>query len=427
MLCPVCFNNKRRKKCKKKEIDINELRKAAVEYRPDVNVWKVQKQANDLYTAIKLFGIENITAVYHMRDDIPKVRKTGKEISKRSRSLSAYLMMNALQMSDSTTSQARLEKHYGGISLEAGVGYIFGKNNITVNTWSTYEILEKYFMNKYRAEEHYNEIWIKNLYNLIICQDPNVDLWEIWTECEKVYKSVITVGAEKTVVWLYNENKQKLTLKGKEIPERIRAFVAFVAVHMFRLRDDDVHLKQLQERFMLSAKVKTILGDTNIFVDRSDNMKCISLSEIVGRYLKREKTGKFNNKPICLQLPYNAIEMKYFNTETESIEDLWTALDAFYKVVKIVGVDDAKVRYIDANKKEVIQSGREVPARIRAFAEEAVLYMYRMVDSDGSRARLEEHFGLEYPSKYILGDTKVVSCKGASLPCMSLKEMLENL
>ncbi len=411
----------------KKEIDINELRKAAVEYRPDVNVWKVQKQANDLYTAIKLFGIENITAVYHMRDDIPKVRKTGKEISKRSRSLSAYLMMNALQMSDSTTSQARLEKHYGGISLEAGVGYIFGKNNITVNTWSTYEILEKYFMNKYRAEEHYNEIWIKNLYNLIICQDPNVDLWEIWTECEKVYKSVITVGAEKTVVWLYNENKQKLTLKGKEIPERIRAFVAFVAVHMFRLRDDDVHLKQLQERFMLSAKVKTILGDTNIFVDRSDNMKCISLSEIVGRYLKREKTGKFNNKPICLQLPYNAIEMKYFNTETESIEDLWTALDAFYKVVKIVGVDDAKVRYIDANKKEVIQSGREVPARIRAFAEEAVLYMYRMVDSDGSRARLEEHFGLEYPSKYILGDTKVVSCKGASLPCMSLKEMLENL
>ena len=411
----------------KKEIDINELRKAAVEYRPDVNVWKVQKQANDLYTAIKLFGIENITAVYHMRDDIPKVRKTGKEISKRSRSLSAYLMMNALQMSDSTTSQARLEKHYGGISLEAGVGYIFGKNNITVNTWSTYEILEKYFMNKYRAEEHYNEIWIKNLYNLIICQDPNVDLWGIWTECEKVYKSVITVGAEKTVVWLYNENKQKLTLKGKEIPERIRAFVAFVAVHMFRLRDDDVHLKQLQERFMLSAKVKTILGDTNIFVDRSDNMKCISLSEIVGRYLKREKTGKFNNKPICLQLPYNAIEMKYFNTETESIEDLWTALDAFYKVVKIVGVDDAKVRYIDANKKEVIQSGREVPARIRAFAEEAVLYMYRMVDSDGSRARLEEHFGLEYPSKYILGDTKVVSCKGARLPCMSLKEMLENL
>lgn len=411
----------------KKEIDINELRKAAVEYRPDVNVWKVQKQANDLYTAIKLFGIENITAVYHMRDDIPKVRKTGKEISKRSRSLSAYLMMNALQMSDSTTSQARLEKHYGGISLEAGVGYIFGKNNITVNTWSTYEILEKYFMNKYRAEEHYNEIWIKNLYNLIICQDPNVDLWGIWTECEKVYKSVITVGAEKTVVWLYNENKQKLTLKGKEIPERIRAFVAFVAVHMFRLRDDDVHLKQLQERFMLSAKVKTILGDTNIFVDRSDNMKCISLSEIVGRYLKKEKTGKFNNKPICLQLPYNAIEMKYFNTETESIEDLWTALDAFYKVVKIVGVDDAKVRYIDANKKEVIQSGREVPARIRAFAEEAVLYMYRMVDSDGSRARLEEHFGLEYPSKYILGDTKVVSCKGASLPCMSLKEMLENL
>lgn len=412
---------------KKKKIDINELRKAAVEYRPDVNVWKVQRQANDLYTAIKLFGIENVTAVYHVQDDISKIEKTGNEISKRSRSLSAYLMMNMLQMSDSPVSQSRLEKHYGGISMEAGLGYIFGERNITVNTWSTNDILEKYFEDKYKIEEHYSEIWIKNLYNLIICKNPDVDLWGIWTECEKVYKSVITVGAEKTVVWLYNEKEQKVTLKGNEIPEKIRAFVAFVVVHMFRFRDDDVHLQQLQERFMLSAKVKTILGDTDIFVDSSDNMKCISLSDIVGRYLKRGKTGKFNNKPICLQLPYNAIEMKYFDTETESIEDLWTALDAFYKVVKIVGIDDTKVRYIDANKKDVIQSGREVPARIRAFVEEAVLYMYRMVDSDGSRARMEEHFGLEYPSKYILGDTKVVSCKGASLPCMSLKEMIENL
>ena len=412
----------------KKIVNINELRKVAVEHRPDVNVWEVQKQARDLYTAIKLVGIENVTAVYHVQDDITQVEKTGKDISKRSRALSAYLMMNMLQMSDSTTSRNRLETHYGEISMEAAFGHMFGGKHVSKSTLSDRCVLEKYLDNGYQLENHTNEIWVGSLYSLIVEKNPNVDLWTLWIECDKLYKSIVTVGLENTIVYFYNNASQKVTFKGKEIPERIRAFSLFCVVHMYRFRDDDTNMHYLQERYMLSAGVKAILGDTDIFKDSLDNLECITLRDIAGRYLRVEKAGKMNNSPILLQQPYNAIEMKKFNSEDyESIYELWTALDSLYKMVKIIGVDDVKVRFKDANKKDVEMTGREIPARIRAFCEESIIYMYRMNDSNASRSRMEQHLGLEYPSKYILGDTNVVCCGSKSLPCMSLRELVQKL
>ena len=38
----------------RKKVSISELRKVAVENRPDVNVWEVMKEANDLYDAVSL-------------------------------------------------------------------------------------------------------------------------------------------------------------------------------------------------------------------------------------------------------------------------------------------------------------------------------------------------------------------------------------
>lgn len=410
------------------KVDINELRKVAVEHRADVNVWKVQKQANDLYTAIKLVGIENVTATHYVHDGITKVEKTGKDMSKRSRSLSAYLMMNMLQMSDSSTSKSRLETHYGEISMEAALGHMFGGANVSKSTLSDRYILERYLNNGYQLENHTNEIWVDALYKLIIEKNPNVDLWVLWTECDKLYKSIVTVGLENTVVWVYNSKNQRVTFSGENIPERIRAFSMFCVVHMYRFRDDDTNMQHLQERYKLSSNVRTILGDTDIFKDSMDNLECITLKDIVGRYLKVGKAGKMNNSPILLQQPYNAIEMKNFNTQDyERILELWTALDSFYKLAKIVGVDDVRVRFKDANNKDIEVTGREVPARIRAFCEESEIYMYRMTDSNASRSRLEQHLGLEYPSKYILGDTNVVCCGSESLPCMSLRELVKRL
>ncbi len=410
------------------KVEINELRKLAVTHCPDVNIWDVQKQAHDLYVAIKLMGIENITATYYMDDNFFEVEKTGKDISKRSRALGAYLMMNMLQMSDSATSVERLEKHYGGISMEAALGHMFAGRTVSLSTLPSIDIAKKYIDNGYSIEEHTNEICVKSLYDLIYGKNPNVDLWTLWVECEAFYKSIVTVGLENTVVWLYNEDSKKVVLKGLEIPERIRAFSLFCVVHMYRFRDDDFHMQQLQERYMLSSDVRTILGDTDIFKDSVDNLECISLREIAGRYLKTGKAGTIKNSPVYIQLAYNAIEMKNFNPDDyELVKKLWTALEAFYKLTKIVGVDNMKVKYVDANNKEIIQSGRDVPPRIRAFCEESVIYMYRMTDSSNSRNRLERHLGLEYPSKYILGDTNVVCCSGKSLPCMSLSELVKKL
>ena len=107
-----------------KKVDVNELRKVAVEYRSDVDALTVVNQARELYKAIKLFGIENVTTTY-WKEDFIDMEKSGHDISTRVRALAAIMMMHELQMNDSATSVDRLEKHFGDISIEASIGYRF--------------------------------------------------------------------------------------------------------------------------------------------------------------------------------------------------------------------------------------------------------------------------------------------------------------
>ena len=90
----------------RKKVDVSELRKVAVEYRSDVDVWKVAQEAESLYKAVKLLGIKNVSTVSD------HVLRTGDQMSKRVRALSAYIMMHKLQMSDSALSVKRLEEIY---------------------------------------------------------------------------------------------------------------------------------------------------------------------------------------------------------------------------------------------------------------------------------------------------------------------------
>ena len=113
-------------------------------------------------------------------------------------------------------------------------------------------------------------------------------------------------GMENTTGWIDTYESDNMTFrereaafKGKEIPERIRAFALFVVVHMYRLREDEDYMKDLQRRFGIEYSVRTVLGDTDIFKDRSDNLKCVSLYEIVGRYFKEER-NKCNVFPSAL-------------------------------------------------------------------------------------------------------------------------------
>ena len=50
------------------KVNINELHKVASSYRADVNIWEIQREAEELYKAIKLVGIDNVTESY-LRDD----------------------------------------------------------------------------------------------------------------------------------------------------------------------------------------------------------------------------------------------------------------------------------------------------------------------------------------------------------------------
>ena len=417
------------------KVNVSELRKVAVEYRADVNIWDIAKEAEQLYNAIKLVGIENVVTT-SLKNDFSEVEKVGLESSKRVRAVAAYFMMNQLHMNDSPASIERLEKHFGGISLEATLGYRLGyKGLITVSKVSNMEVLEKYIGGK-QLEYHYSEVYVQRLYDLIVMKNENIELWPLWKEIENLYKSIVTVGLRNTTIWYYNKKIQKITMKGNEIPERMLAFCLFSIIHMYRIGKDDLSngsyrvenpsIRILREKFGLDCQLETILGDTDIFEDRRKAMKCISLQQIAGRYLKKSKAGKMSNGPILMQVPFDCIQRKMTDLTDETIYQLWTALDALYKTSKIVGINNVEVRYVYCDGIKNQLEAIKLPQRVRAFCEEAVIYMYRMNDSAESRSRLEKHLGLEAPSKIILGDTNVVSCSG-SMPCICLRELVERL
>lgn len=417
------------------KVNVSELRKVAVEYRADVNIWDIAKEAEQLYNAIKLVGIENVVTT-SLKNDFSEVEKVGLESSKRVRAVAAYFMMNQLHMNDSPASIERLEKHFGGISLEATLGYRLGyKGPITVSKVSNMEVLEKYIGGK-QLEYHYSEVYVQRLYDLIVMKNENIELWPLWKEIENLYKSIVTVGLRNTTIWYYNKKIQKITMKGNEIPERMLAFCLFSIIHMYRIGKDDLSngsyrvenpsIRILREKFGLDCQLETILGDTDIFEDRRKAMKCISLQQIAGRYLKKPKAGKMSNGPILMQVPFDCIQRKMTDLTDETIYQLWTALDALYKTSKIVGINNVEVRYVYCDGIKNQLEAIKLPQRVRAFCEEAVIYMYRMNDSAESRSRLEKHLGLEAPSKIILGDTNVVSCSG-SMPCICLRELVERL
>lgn len=402
-------------------VKVSEIRKVAVEYRTDVDIWEVQKQADNLYRKIKLLGLKNISTYYKDENGI-EVEKPGQNTSRRTLELAAFLVMNMKQMSDSANSIERMEKHYGGVSIMSSVGYRLGLEKVSLVPYSNLEVVERY-LDGLKVENHYDEVMTQCLYNLVVRKVDSVELWSLWTECEKLYKSIMTVGVENTNIWFWDENGERKSLHGSEIPERMRAFALFVVNHMYRFNDSDAHLISLGEKFGLSAQIRIVLGDTDIFRDSGDNMECISLSEIAGRYLMKESAGEMSNSPILFQVPYDLLILKKNKFDSKSILNLWTALDGFYKMAKIVGVKNVKIRYNEEGRERVV-TGNQVPGRIRAFCGESEIYMRRMNDSETSRSRLETHLGLSLPSKYLLGDTNIVNCS-SSLPCIPLREMLK--
>ena len=160
----------------------------------------------------------------------------------------------------------------------------------------------------------------------------------------------------------------------------------------------------------LSSSITSILGDTDIFKDT----ECISVAQIAGRYLHKERAGVFRNSPVNVRAMKMAIEEKLMVSE-DDIENIVLGAEAVYRTAKITGIENTSVRYNDLMGEEVLRTGTEIPERIRAFCCEVVIGLYRMNDGPVSRSRIAKHMGLPMNSDEILyGTGLAVSCKGSS-------------
>lgn len=398
---------------------VYDLERVAMMYRSDVNIWEIQRSADQLYKAVKIVGIDNVTTKSY-DSNLNAVEKSGAEISKRVRAMSGYITLNMYHMSDTATSINRLESHLGGISFETALGYRIGEIGLTSEP--IYDVLRRY-LNNTKLDKHEEPVPVQQLYKLIELRKTDIELWPLWVEIEQLFKSIVTVGVESTVIWYYDHNLKKVVKKGYEISERMRAFCGQAVIHMYRLKTNDTHKNFMQKRLGLSQSIEMILSDTNVFMDKADDLKCISLKDMVARYLLQDDIEISLNSPVCIQELYEVIILRRFKPQVESLKNLWMAIDTLYKTVKIMGIKNTRAWYWDEKQNRVLLKGNEISERIRAFGEEVVIYMYRMDDETVSRSRLEKHLGLDHPSKYILGDTKLFKDANASMPCICLLEM----
>lgn len=394
-------------------VSVHELNKITEGRCRNVNVCDARRGMEEFYKAIKLYGFENIKTVHFDEAMFPYMRE-GQNISEDVRALSAYGMMNLLQMSDSAVSKARLQKHYGDVSIETVL-----ESSIGTSLCLTKEPLV-YAMEKYAGKEidkaSYDSIYIQQLFNFVEHKSISVDLLALWMQVENLFKGVVTLGIDNVKAWYYSNGSQPNQLYGRELSEQLRAFCGLMVMHMYGIRRDSIHIQNIQDMLGLNSSISDVLG-----ADYLD--ECKSLQEMVNKYFGRS-ASTIKSELLFLQKLFELIEFKKFDIDnTHYVEGLWTEIESLYKNVKMVGLENTKVCYWnEKEKKKVVLSGKEIPENVRAFCEKCVIYMYRMCDDFKKRSRLEEELGLKCSYRYILGNANDSYCEG-EIPCISLREI----
>lgn len=203
-------------------VNVHELNKVVDVYCRSINILDARREAEELYKAIKLYGFENVKTVHFDESMCPYIR-AGEGISEDVRALSAYGMMNLLQMSDSAVSKARLQKHYGDVSFEAVLGAKIG-TSLCLSDTPLIDAMEKYAGVELDTET-YDSIYIQQLFNFVEHGTKYVDLLSLWSQAEDLFKGIVTLGLDKVSVWYYSSGSQPYKLSGKELSEKLRAFV----------------------------------------------------------------------------------------------------------------------------------------------------------------------------------------------------------
>lgn len=123
-------------------------------------------------------------------------------------------------------------------------------------------------------------------------------------------------------------------------------------------------------------------------------------------------------REICAQSLYELVELK----RQVNPWHLRDTAEGIYLSVKVVGMDETAITYVDENGNKIIKKGSEIPEEMRAVAAFIKTLVARWTDSNSGR--LEEHYQLPMLIHYMIGG-KVYNNSYAGLKCISIREFID--
>lgn len=129
------------------------------------------------------------------------------------------------------------------------------------------------------------KIHVQALHELVVLKKA-VNPWDLATASEALYKSVKVVGIRNTVVVYKSSKEGKLVEKtGDQISQEMRAIAALCVQLLNRWTDSNQG--RLETHFGLPTTISNILANTNIFKNNSTTLPCISIRDVIDKYLER--------------------------------------------------------------------------------------------------------------------------------------------
>lgn len=123
-------------------------------------------------------------------------------------------------------------------------------------------------------------------------------------------------------------------------------------------------------------------------------------------------------RKICAQSLYELVELKK-HVDPWHLRD---TAEGIYLSIKVVGLDETVITYVDKNGNTVINKGKEIPEKMRAVAAFVKILTARWTDNNSGR--LEEHYQLPMLIHYMIGG-KIYSNSYAGLKCINIREFID--
>lgn len=258
----------------------------------------------------------------------------------------------------------------------------------------------------------------KNILNIQVLYDfvigmRRVDPWDLGEAAHTLYLCAKRHGINNTTARC-SYNGTTIELVGNEIYPQIRAMAEFCTILEWRWNETSGRLDQ---HFGLDVPMQYILGD-KIFKRSTSIVECISLKDVEDMWLGNvgEISYTRRNKNVA------DISNLYDFTVKGKLVDPWQLAEEasqLYFFVKRYGIQNIKGSYTNEMGVVVSVEGMQIPREVRAMAEFIITLEWRW---NGNSSRLDQHFGLDAPMQYILGE-KVFKKNAAVLSCITVEDV----